>query len=197
MAKDRAVASVGRALTKLLQAHCPASLSTNASFASYGPADFEDPMKQGLSLMLYRVAISATPRNRSARRDADGRQWRPSLPLDLHYLLTPWSSTAEGQHLLLGWAMRFLEDRSVLPAGVLNAYDAEPDTFGPEEAVELICEPLSLTDHLQIWDKLKTKMPVSVSYVVRMLLLDSTLEVGTAPAVRTRELLLPAQEGRA
>lgn len=196
MAKDRAIASVGRALTKLLQEHCPAALSANASFTLYGPADFEDPMKQGLSLMLYRVAISSTPRNRSARRDMDGRQWRPSLPLDLHYLLTPWSSTAEGQHLLLGWAMRFLEDHNVLPAGILNAYDAEPDTFGPDEAVELICEPLALQDHLQIWDKLKTKMPVSVSYVVRMLLLDSTQALGTAPAVRTREFVLPAAGAR-
>ena len=35
-----------------------------------------------------------------------------------------------------------MEDLGMLSAGHLNHYLAEQDTFGPTEAVELICDPL-------------------------------------------------------
>jgi len=54
------------------------------------------------------------------RRDPVGRRYRPSTPLDLWYLLTAWSSEAEEQQRLLGWAIRTLEETPILPAGFLN-----------------------------------------------------------------------------
>jgi len=187
MASDRAIATVGRAIVGLMKDHCRADLARGADFELYGPQNFDNPMGYGVSLMLYRIAINASPRNRPPRMTATGNKMRPSLPLDLHYLLTVWASAVDTQHLMLGWAMRFLEDRGVLPAGVLNAYDAEPDTFGAGEGVELICDPLGLQDYLQIWDKLKTRMPLSVSYVARMVLLDSKLPMSAPAPVRTRD----------
>jgi hypothetical protein len=186
MASYRALSAVATALIELLHKNCPVALATDSSFALYGPKSFDEPMAQGLSLMLYRVAISGSQRNHPPRRTPDGRRMRPSLPVDLHFLLTAWAGTPELQHLLLGWAMRFLEDRNQLPAGVLNLYDGAGNTFAADEAVELVCDPLALADYLTLWDKLKTRFPVSQTYVVRMVALDSELEMSEGAAVRTR-----------
>jgi hypothetical protein len=188
MASDRAIATVGQTIVGLLK-HGYALDETGIKAELYRPQEFEDPMDHGFSLLLYRISVNSTPRNLAPRRLSNGRRVRPSLPLDLHYLLTAWAQTAEKQHWMLGWAMRFLEDRNTLPAGTLNQYADAGEVFGPDEAVDLVCDPMSLPDHLQIWDKLKTKIPVSVSYVARRVLLDSSLEIDDHPAVRSRELL--------
>lgn len=186
MASYRAISVVSNAMIKLLEANCPQPLAEHSAFSLYRPIDYDSPMEKGLSLMLYRLAINGAQRNRPPRRAADGRKLRPSLPVDLHFLLTAWAGSAEVQYLLLGWALRFLEDRSVLPASVLNLYAADTRTFAGDEAVEVVCDPLALADHLQLWDKLKTRLPVSLTYVVRMLAIDSDLEMPEGAAVRTR-----------
>ncbi len=47
-------------------------------------------MNQGISLVLYRVNVSAN-RNLPPRRGLDGKRYRPPLPLDLHYLVIAWA----------------------------------------------------------------------------------------------------------
>jgi hypothetical protein len=188
MATPNAVAAVSRAMLGLIEEHCPRELLPNPEFKLYHPADFERPIAEGFSLCLYRVSINASVRNLPPRRAADGRRYRPSLPLDLHYLLTPWSADAERQQRLLGWGMRFLEDLGTLPAGLLNHYVVETDTFRPEEAVDLVCDPLPLADYLSLWDKLKPKLQLSITYAVRMVMLDSSVESPGHGLVQTREL---------
>ncbi|MCA3130812.1 MAG: DUF4255 domain-containing protein [Betaproteobacteria bacterium] len=187
MAKHNAIAAVGQAVIGLLEQNYPATLPPAADFKLYAPTNFAAPMAYGFSLTLYRITVNTTNRNRPPRRNAAGTLVRPSLPVDLHYFLTAWATNVTRQHQMLGWAMRFLDDRSVLPPGVLNSFDANADTFGPGEAVELVCDPLGLQDYLQIWDRLKNKMQVSLNYVARMVLLDSDLEMGDGVAVRSRE----------
>jgi hypothetical protein len=188
MASPNAVAAVSRALLGLLEEHCPPALLANPEFKLYHGVDFERPITEGFSLCLYRVSINASVRNHPPRRSADGRRYRPSLPVDLHYLLTPWASDAERQQRALGWSMRFLEDLGSLPAALLNNYVAEQDTFRPEEAVEIVCDPLPLPDYLSLWDKLKPKMQTSITYALRMVMLDSALELPGQGLVQTREL---------
>jgi hypothetical protein len=188
MATYNAIAAVSRAMLGLIEEHRPPELLINPEFKLYHAPDFERPMSEGFSLFLYRVSINAAVRNLPPRRTADGRRYRPSLPLDLHYLLTAWAADAERQQRMLGWSMRFLEDLGTLPSGLLNHYMHETDTFRPEEAVELVCDPLALPDYLNLWDKLKPKMHTSITYVVRMAMLDSTIESPSYGLVQTREL---------
>ena len=61
---------------------------------------------------------------------------------------------------MLGWAMRELQNVAILPAGLLNHYGPEHDTFRPDEAVELICEPLSLQDMSYVIEPLKSLQDV-------------------------------------
>lgn len=187
MATSNAVAAVSKAMLGLIEEHCPAALLANPEFKLYHAADFERPIAEGFSLFLYRVSINASVRNLPPRRAADARRYRPSLPVDLHYLLTPWSADAERQQRMLGWSMRFLEDLATLPAGLLNHYVQETDTFRPEEAVEVVCDPLPLQDYLNLWDKLKPKMQLSITYALRMVMLDSSIESPGHGLAQTRE----------
>jgi hypothetical protein len=66
------------------------------------------------------VAVNATMRNQPPRRTPDGRKRRPALPVGLWLMITPWSTEAERQLRLMGWAMRFIEDHAILPAALLN-----------------------------------------------------------------------------
>jgi hypothetical protein len=187
MASYHAIAAVGQAILGLLDDACPRDEFPAAQFALFQAADFQNPqLKEGISLYLYRVIVNGTQRNRPARVGPDGRRYRPSLPLDLHYLLTPWAGTAVRQQRMLGWCMRLLEDMAILPAGLLNHPGPEPDTFLASETVELVCEPISLQDMANIWEAFKNSLQLSAAYVARLVLIDSTLELGEGPPVQTR-----------
>jgi Pvc16 N-terminal domain len=184
----RAISSVGRALLGLIEDHYPTAELVAPEFKLVHPFSFDKPQKEGFSLCLYHVGINGTLRMLPPRRDAAGGRYHPSLPLDLQLLLTPWAEDAERQMRLIGWVMRFFEDMPILPAAVLNSYAAEPDTFRPEEAVELVFDPLALADYLALWDKLKPRMQTSLTYGVRMLIIDSELEMTEARPAQTRDL---------
>jgi hypothetical protein len=184
VAKYTAIAGVAHAVLRLLDDHFPRAELANPTFMLYHPANFDKPMDAGFSLLLYHVGV-ASPQRSQVRTSTEGVRYRPSLPVDLRFLLTAWAGDAQRQMRLLGWAMRFLEDHAVLPAGVLNAYQA--DTFRPEEVVELMLDPLPLGDHLNLWDKLKPKLQASVPYLARGVLLDSDREIPGGPAVQSRE----------
>jgi uncharacterized protein DUF4255 len=188
MATYNAIAAVGRTILGLLEEYYPRTLLVNPQFALYQAANFEDPMAEGFSLYLYRVSINAGGRNLPARLTPENKRLRPSLPIDIYYLISPWAANCERQHRLLGWTMRFLEDNAVLPSGLLNHYVPETDTFHPGETIEIVCDPLALSDHLNLWDKLKPKMETSLTYAVRMVLIDSEVESPEAALVQTRHV---------
>ncbi len=191
MATYHAIAAVGEAICRLLGDGCPRAEFPAAQFKVIQANDYQTgPMKEGVSLFQYRVGINGSQRNRPARVAPDGRRYRPSLPLDLYYLLTPWGEQAVKQQRLLGWAMRLLEDTAILPAGLLNAAGPEHDTFRPSETVELICEPLSIQDITGVWQGLRADWQLSVTYVARLVLLDSDLELAGGPPVQAHQFTL-------
>jgi hypothetical protein len=186
MATHNAISAVSQAILNLLRSAEPPSEFGSLDYEHYQSDDFADPIETGFSLYLWRVTVSQARRNLPPRRLPDGRVYRPSLPLDLHYLLTPWAANAETQQRMLGWAMRAIEDAAVFPAGALNYGLSETDTFAPSEAVEIICDPLALTDQFNLWDKLKTKLQTSMTYQARGILLDSQQTVPEYGLVQTR-----------
>lgn len=190
MARPQAIAAASAAVLGLLQDRYPRDqFGASLDFKLFQSRDFEDGMTEGFSLYLYRVTVSTTPRNMTARRNANNDRFRPSLPLDLHYLLSPWSGDGETQQRMLGWAMRFLADLGSLGAGQLNHYVKETDTFGKEESAEIICDPLALADYLNVWDKLKPRMPASMTYLMRMVTLESDVKLEERLA-QTREFAM-------
>lgn len=186
MAKYPAIAVVGMALLNMLENACPKPEFANAQFDLYQSSNFASPMEEGISLYLYRVTINGTLRNPVPRLESNGKRRRPPLPLDVHFMLTPWAKTAAKQQRLLGWAMQQIEDIPILPSGLLNSIGPEPGIFRPDEMAEIICDPISMQDMFNIWENLKAKMQVSVTYVARMVMIESALEQVEAPPVQER-----------
>lgn len=191
MANYLAIAAVAKTMLRLLEEQCPREEFTSTpQFHLYQSHDFGTTIVvEGFSLMLYRVTVNGA-RIPTPRRGPDGIRRRPALPLDLHFLLTPWAAEAERQMRLLGWAMRFIEDNASIPANVLNhsLTRRERAAFNPDESVELVCDPPGLADYLGLWDKFKSRWQTSISYVARMVPIDSDLMQRDEALVRTREM---------
>ncbi|HEX6480739.1 MAG TPA: DUF4255 domain-containing protein [Ktedonobacteraceae bacterium] len=188
MATYQAIAAIGSAIVGVLKAARPPLDFENSQFMLNQSSDLQNspPMDEGISLYLYRVAINTTKRNWPARIGADGQRFRPSLPIDLHYLLIPWARSATKQHQLLGWSMRALEDTPILSSSLLNRFSTDSETFSPAETVELVSEPISLQDVVNIWDAFKPNLQISVAYVARMILIDSAVALPDGAPVQTR-----------
>jgi hypothetical protein len=189
VATHQAIFAVGQAVRGLLEAQ--SRLDDDFKNVDFVLAQASDLQKaapgETVSLYLYRVAVDGTQRSRPPRVGDDGRRYRPSLPLDLYYLLIPSAPKPDRQQLILGWCMRTLEDAAVLPAGLLN--DAvQADVFGPTEGVEFLLDTVSLQDIYNIWDPMKVNFQMSVPYVARVVMLDSATEMARFPPVQTRVL---------
>jgi hypothetical protein len=194
MANYRAIAATAASLAGLIRDRYPREeFGTGLEILLYQTRDFESPMLDGFSIYLYRVAVNGTVRNRTLRRALDGRRYRPSLPLDLYFMITPWAQNVETQLRMLGWVMRSMEDTGVLSAGHLNHYLRENDTFAPNEGLEIICDPLSLSDYLTLWDRLRPRLPASATYTLRVVTIDSDVPILDAPPVQTRRFDMAAE----
>ncbi len=188
MATWNAIAATSKAILAVLEEGFPRDrFPIAASFELMQPQRLagSTALPEGIALCLWRVAVNPR-RSLPPRRTPDGRRMKPSLPLDLHYLLVPVANMADTQQRLLGWALRELEDHPVLSPGELNRQLAEPAVFAPDEAVELVADPLALADFLALWDKAKATLPVAMGYTVRMLLVDSEVGLSEGPPVRER-----------
>ena len=186
MASFNAIGATSATLLGLIRDGYPRTEFGNSlNIELYQSKSFEKPMDEGFSIYLYRTAINGSVRNMTFRRTADGSRFRPSLPLDLFYLITPWAVNAERQQRMLGWVMRMLEDVGTLSASHLNHYIAETDTFAETESLDIVCDPLALNDYFTIWDRLKA-LPLSMTYVLRMVMLDSEVGIHDGAFVQTR-----------
>jgi len=202
MASYKAIAAVGQTIVEILNAAHQAEKLTqpdswdlaDATFALFEAADFTKanndklPTK-GATVYLYRVGVNANTRNLPPRKNSKGKSFYPSLPLDLYFLVTPWASDAGTQYYVLGWVMRALENIHHIPAVLLNESMNNENIFFPDESIELIFDPLPLSDMSILWENLKTeKILPSVTYVVRRVLIDSMIEHPVGRPVQTRDM---------
>jgi len=186
MATPRAIAAVGMAIRRLLE---PA-IDSNVEVKLYQASDFLTAETANvLSLYLYRIAANTNRRTLPPRVEADGRRFRPALSLDLFYLISAWGSSVEAQHALLGQVLRALEDTPTLPATLLNDGDrgTYAGTFRPSEAIELVYDPLSLTDMIALWDLLKPGIQPCCTYVARAVAIESEIEIFSGEPVVERQ----------
>ena len=195
MANSAAIAATGAAILRLLEnAYSNAGFNQKANFVLYQATDLQtvpdfSNKEMGFSLFLYRVAIDGTRRNLSTRISPDGRHHKPALPLNLYFVLTPWASKADTQLWLLGWAMRVLENTPILPANLLNVPNLATQPFRPDETVELAFDPLTIQDIGMLWDTLKQPRIIpSVTYLARIVQIETDLEEAEFGPVQTREL---------
>jgi hypothetical protein len=142
----------------------------------------------GIVLYLYRITINTSLRNRPPRTDiTTGFRYKPSLPVDLHYLLIPVATDADSQQILLAWAMRVLNDDPCLTANQLNVHQIGGEAvFAPNEGIEIVADTLVITDQNALVEPFKPKAQLAMPYVVRMILLDSPVRFNEYEPVQTR-----------
>lgn len=188
MATFNAIAAISSAILNILRESQPPAEFGTLEYQLYSANHFDGQgITSGYSLFLWRITMNSERRNLAPRRDSSDQVFRPSLPIDLHYLLTPWATDLQTQQRMLGWAMRTLEDETLLPAAILNVNLAETDTFSNSETVELTAEPLELTDLFNLWDKLSHNLNTSMMYRVRSVLIDSQQLLEEYPHTKSRK----------
>lgn len=188
MATNQAIAATSAAITALLQAEALRDATLPAFTVSLYQAEQLQKPAEGVvvGLYLYRVNLSVARRDRGLRTAADGT-YLASLPLDLHYLVTPWSANADTSQRLLGWATSVLNDTPVIPTTLLNTFPAGTPVFADHEQVELVWEPLSLQDLYDVWQVASQRAAPSASYVARSVVIDSQVRLDDAGMVRERD----------
>jgi hypothetical protein len=187
MAQHQAIAAVGAALRGLIRERYPRDLFNTLTVEVYQAKEIEKGITgDGFAILPWRVTINTQRRARGPRTDVFGRRFKPSLPIDLSFLVIPVAASAEKQLRMLGWVMRALEDASAITASQLNDYLTEDDIFTADEDVDLVCDPLTTADQLTMWDRIK-KHPLFVNYLVRMVLIDSAQTVDDTGIVLERK----------
>ena len=188
MAGYQAIAATSNAVRLLLENAGAGSEWSAASFELFQADKLQSPVsgaKPRVSIYLYRVLLSTVRRDRGPRIGVDGRLYQPSLPVDLHYLVTAWSRDAATAHRLLGWTFTVLHETPIIPAAVLNAYQA--GVFEDNETVEFLWNPLAAADLSDLWQVASIQQAPSGTYVARALRLDSTVALDDAAPVQVRQ----------
>lgn len=119
-----------------------------------------------LTLFLHRVTFNEHLRNSPRPTDPSG-QVRP-MSLDLHYLMSVWSDSAEHEQTVLAWAMQQLYLKPALQAASLS-----PEAgWGPDDYIQITPAELSNEDIMRIWDALAPSYRISIPYIVRCVRID-------------------------
>jgi hypothetical protein len=126
MATRLAILATAKAIQRLLADACPKSDFPTAEFKIVQAGDFAgaNPQFEGVSIYLYQITLNTSRRNIPERLIPAGKRTPSPLPFDLHFILTPWSSSADTQLSLLGWVMRVLYNSPIIPASSLSERQA-------------------------------------------------------------------------
>lgn len=147
-------------------------------FAQVGSAAGAVIRFPSLTIFCYRVDINRTMR---APWSAVAHQDRTiHLPLDVHFLLTPFDSDHEAELRILGATMQCLELHPILSGPRLHPLGG----WDARDAIQVVNEDLVTEDVLRTFDTLPTDFRLSVSYVARVTRIDAPDEP-THPDVLT------------
>lgn len=135
-------------------------------------------VRPALSIFLYRVDFNKTMR--AAWAGVTAHDGRSHLPLDLHYLLTPWGDNAEAEGAILGRAMQCLDATPILSGPLLH----QAGEWSPNEEVHLLMDELSTEAVMRTFDSLATDYRISVPYIARVIRLDGA-RAAPSPDVHT------------
>jgi hypothetical protein len=123
-----------------------------------------DPARR-LSVWLYRVSESEFSRNAPPVAEGPGTQRHAPLVVDLHYLVTPLTSSEENDQVLLGRTMQILHD-----SPVVDLKGTGSDDFN---RIHIALVSLDMAEMTGIWGALGNPYRLSAAYLVRMVKIES------------------------
>ena len=154
------------------------NLSTPEADITLSPpgADVQDePL---LSLYLYHIETSGDLRNQPRLAAGDNGLRYPPEVLQIHYLITPLNENEAINQLLLGRIIQFFHDAPILNS--LNGVLLDDSFGGSSSQFRLSMEKLTLEQLTQVWSALDTCYRLSLSYLVRIIAIDSAQAVSAA-----------------
>jgi hypothetical protein len=179
LATDDAIAFLGDTLVSLLQdgltglvVPSGVTLSTPSDFKSFAPR------QPAVTIFLYHVGIHGEMRNAARGSMTNGALRRPILPLEVRFLITPWTQVTRDAYRIIGVITRVLYDHAVLGFAELQG----PGVWSPDDTVELILESLPVKDHYDIWDPTDIPYRLSLTYLARLVGIEAGVSAG-APFV--------------
>ena len=157
------IADMGSTLVELLKPAlvalpCDVRLSNTDEYAA------SPPTTPTVTIFLYHVSINAELRNNSPRMLAGGEIARPLLPIELRYLITPWTSEVIDGHRILGHVLRRLGSFQSMERKHLFG-----DSWDADDTVQLIPENLPVDEYHDIWDPAEIPYKLSMSYLARVI----------------------------
>lgn len=173
MANEFALISLAESLAARLQQSYPAALQAAhaCEFRAVGSGGLlADLGGEGsvLSVWPHRVTVNEQLRNQLPQPlGVPGRRNRP-LGLDVHLLLTVWSSSAATELCVLAWVMRELHRLPVMDASALSALGG----WRADEVVQLVPAEMSVEDMMRLWEAIVPAYRISTPYVARIVSLD-------------------------
>lgn len=138
-----------------------------------------DPDKNYLSLYLYRVAENAEMKNRAPIPQSANELQYPPLALNLSYLVTPLTNSADNDQKLLGKVMQILHDNTTLAGAALRGV-----LQGTAAELRIVLGAVSIEDMTKLWSATLRPYRLSVAYDVRVLYIDSARRLVVEPVRR-------------
>jgi hypothetical protein len=187
MATSTIIRSVTEALLKILQNDLagPGGIMQAANIMA-APPEWVEKVVTGQTLILYLYQVLESPFLKNVGTQTVLQPGTPPpaqtatvvrdpMALDLYYLLIPFSTESNflDTYDILGAAMQSFHDNGSFSPGALGV-----STVQPEEAnlvYRLSMNPLATSDLLRLWEAVHRPYRLSVAYVVRTVLIDSSL----------------------
>jgi hypothetical protein len=123
-----------------------------------------------LAIFCYRVDVNRTMR--SPWSAVAHIEQSIHLPLDVHFLLTPFDSDAEAELRILGATMQCLERYPILNGPRLHPLGE----WERRDSIQLVNEDLVTEDVMRTFDTLPADFRLSVSYLARITRIDAPVE---------------------
>lgn len=178
MASTDAIAFLGDTVVALLQDGL-SGLVAPADVLLSTPDQFRDfqPLAPSVTIFLYHVRVNAEMRNGPPRVLLNGATQRPPLPLELRFLVTPWTQETRDAYRIIGAIVQLFYDRAKL--GFSDLLGA--NVWASDDTVELVMESLPVEEHFNIWEPADIPYKLSLSYLARMIGIDSAIVKSAAP----------------
>lgn len=139
------------------------------------------PDENSLSLSLYRVVENGDMKNRPLEPKDTNLLKYPPLSLNLFYLISPLTNSAENDNNLLGKTMQAFYDNALIKGSRLKGVLANT-----AEELRIILNPISLEDITKLWTSFARPYHLSVSYEVKVIYIDSERETEAERVRRKR-----------
>lgn len=142
------------------------------------PKDVAERKTPQISIYLYNVIELTSMRNQPT---ATQNPSKPSLYLNLRYLITPMTQNADDDQTVLGKILQIFYDTPVL-----RGSDLQGSLNEGGEDIKVVLDPLTIDELSKVWGMLSVSYRLSVSYSVYPIKIESAVKPNKKTVVIAR-----------